>query len=243
MGKCIEQIQPGLTHPVTRTLESRLSELGKIANIWTYPVKSLHRVEHDVVAVQEDGLAGDRRAALYVNSEHARNGKTYRGKENNHLHMIVEPDQARNSAESRGVDVEVRAGERYFDEGAVSLILDRWIEEVERALEKPLDPLRWRPNFYVRSFAIFKEEDLVGKHVALGSVVLVVRKPIGRCVTTTYDQITGESDPDVLGFVARERDNRMGVYCDVERPGDVRRGDAVRVISPASGVPQPRVRA
>ncbi len=128
-----------------------MSELGTIANIWTYPVKSLHRVEHDIVAVREDGLAGDRRAALYVNSEHARIGKTYRGKEDNRLHLIVEPDEARNAAESRGVDVEVRAGERYFDAGAVSLILDRWIAEVEHALGKSLDPLRWRPNFYVRS--------------------------------------------------------------------------------------------
>jgi uncharacterized protein len=207
-----------------------LSDLGKVANIWTYPVKSLHRVEHDIVAVQEDGLAGDRRAALYVNSEHARSGKTYRGKEDNRLHLIVEPDEARNAAESRGVDVEVRAGERYFDAGSVSLILDRWIEEVEQALGKSLDPLRWRPNFYVRSQATLKEEDLVGKRLALGSVVLAVRKSIGRCVTTTYDQVTGDRDPDVLEFVARERDNRMGVYCDVERTGEVRRGDDVRII-------------
>ncbi len=207
-----------------------MSELGTIANIWTYPVKSLHRVEHDIVAVREDGLAGDRRAALYVNSEHARTGKTYRGKEDNRLHLIVEPDEARNAAELRGVDVEVRAGERYFDAGAVSLILDRWIAEVEQALGKPLDPLRWRPNFYLRSNLAVKEGDLAGKRIALGSVVLRVLRPIGRCVTTTYDQVTGAGDPEVLGFVARERDNQMGVYCDVERNGEVRRGDDVRII-------------
>jgi len=211
-------------------MERRLRELGNVANIWTYPVKSLHRVEHDAVAVQQDGLAGDRRAALYVTSEHARTGKTYRGKEDNRLHLIVEPDDARNAAESGGVDVEVRAGERYFDAGAVSLILDRWIAEVEEALGKSLDPLRWRPNFYVRSQAGLKEQDLVGKRIGLGNVVLIVRNPIGRCVTTTYDQVSGESDPEVLGFVARERDNQMGVYCDVERAGDVRRGDEVRII-------------
>lgn len=207
-----------------------MTELGEIANIWTYPVKSLHRVEHELVAVQDDGLTGDRRAALYVNSEHARTGKTYRGKEDNRLHLIVEPDEARSAAQARGVDVEVRAGERYFDAGKVSVILDRWIAEVEDGLGKQLDPLRWRPNFFVRSGSNLKEKDLVGKRLGLGSVVLVVLKPIGRCVTTTYDQTTGESDPEVLGFVARERENSMGIYCDVERPGEVRRGDVVRVI-------------
>jgi uncharacterized protein YcbX len=208
------------------------TSLGTIEKIWTYPVKSLHQVEHDIVAVQEDGLAGDRRAAMYVNSEHARTGKTYRGKENNLLHMIVEPDEALGVAESRGVEVEVHAGERYFDACPVSLILDRWISEVEAALGKSLDPLRWRPNFYVRSQAAVavKEGELVGKRIALGGVILHVLKPIGRCVTTTYDQQTGESDPHVLGFVARERANHMGIYCDVERPGDVRRGDEVRII-------------
>jgi len=207
-----------------------ITTLGTVEKIWTYPVKSLHYVEHDVIAVQTDGLAGDRRAAMYVNSEHARSGKTYRGKENNLLHMIVEPDEARGAAESRGVDVEVRAGERYFDACPVSLILDRWITEVEEALGKNLDPLRWRPNFYVRSQADVKEAELVGKRIALGSVILHVLKPIGRCVTTTYDQQTGESDPQVLGFVARERANNMGIYCEVERTGEVRSGDEVRVI-------------
>jgi len=211
-------------------MESRLTDLGEIVNIWTYPVKSLHRIEHEAVAVQEDGLAGDRRAALYVNSEHARTGKTYRGKEDSRLHLIVEPDEARGAAASRGVAVEVRAGERYFDAGAVSLILDRWIAQVEAALGKRLDPLRWRPNFYVRSAAAVEESDLVGKSIAVGNVVLRVVKPIGRCVTTTYDQITGASDPEVLAFVARERDNSMGVYCDVERTGEVRRGDVARIL-------------
>ena len=204
--------------------------LGLVDKIWTYPVKSLHRVEHESIAVHQDGLAGDRRAALYVNSEHARRGNTYRGKENDRLHLIVEPDEARLEAESRGVEVEVRAGERYFDAGTVSLILDGWIAEVEDALGKPLDPLRWRPNFFVRGNSDLKEGDLAGKRLALGGVVLVVLRPIGRCVTTTYDQITGASDPDVLGFVARERDNKMGVYCDVVQTGEVRCGDQIHLI-------------
>src|SRR5579872_4360042 len=109
--------------------------LGALARIWTYPVKSLRRVEHQAIEVAEDGLVGDRRAALYVATEqHFRAGNTYRGKENNVLHLLDEPDDARRVAAERNVQVEVRAGERYFDAGNVSLILDRWIAEVERGI-------------------------------------------------------------------------------------------------------------
>jgi len=203
-----------------------MAMLGEVVNIWTYPVKSLRSVPHDAVAVEHDGLEGDRRAALYVVAPgHARTGKTYRGKEDNRLHLLAEADAARQAAAERGVDLESRAGERYFDAGTVSLILDRWIAEVERALNKRLDPLRWRPNFYLRALADVQEADLTGKRVALGGTVLRVLRPIERCVTPNYDIATGESDLGIQRYVVRERANLMGVYCDVEQPGTVRAGD------------------
>lgn len=206
--------------------------LGQVAKIWTYPVKSLHRVEHEAIRVAEDGLIGDRRAAFYVISTgHARIGKTYRGKEDDRLHLLDDPDTARRAVAERGVDVEVRAGERYFDSRPVSLILDRWIAEVERGLGRELDPLRWRPNLYVRSPLDVGEAELVGAQIAIdgGAVLLRVVKAIERCVTPTYDQRTGESDPAVLRYVAQERNNTMGVYCEVEHPGIVRVGAVLRI--------------
>ena len=207
-------------------------ELGDLAKIWTYPVKSLRSVEHNAIHIADDGLVGDRRAAFYVlSAEHARAGKTYRGKEDNRFHLLDDPDSARKAAAERGVDLEVRAGERYFDSRPVSLVLDRWIAEVERSLGRTLDPLRWRPNLYVRSALDVSETELIGARVTVtGSTVrLCVVKTIGRCVTTTYDQRTGESDPDVLRFVAQHRDSTMGVYCEVERPGDVRVGSVLEI--------------
>lgn len=205
------------------------TRLGTLRSIWTYPIKSLRRVPHDEVRIDEDGLAGDRRAAFYVASaEHARSGKTYRGKEDNRLHLIERPDEALGAVQDRGVDLEMRVGGRHFDAGTVSLILDCWIAEVERALGRALDPLRWRPNLFVAAETDVTEQVLAGARVMVGDVVLRVLRPIGRCVTTTYDQVTGESDAEVLGFVARSRDNKMGVYCDVETPGTVRVGDVLR---------------
>lgn len=204
------------------------AQLACLGKIWTYPVKSLRPVPADEIVVAADGLVGDRRAALYVASpEHARTGNTYRGKEDNRLHLITDPDEALRAAEARGVDLEVRAGERYFDAGTVSLILDCWIAEVERGLGRRLDPLRWRPNLFATAMQKVAEEELVGKRVRVGTAILLVIKPTGRCVTTTYDQATGVSDAAVLRYVARERDNTMGVYCDVDEPGIVRVGDVL----------------
>jgi uncharacterized protein YcbX len=203
--------------------------LGTLERIWTYPVKSLRAVPHDAIEIAGDGLVGDRRAALYVAEGHARTGNTYRGKENNRLHLLVEPDDALRVAQERGVALEVRAGERYFDARPVSLILDVWVREVEQLVGRSLDPLRWRPNLYVTAAGPIDHGELVGKHVSVGGALLSVVKPIGRCVTPSYDQESGESDRAVMRAVAQHRENYMGVYCEVERGGNVRVGDALEL--------------
>jgi hypothetical protein len=120
-------------------------------------------------------------------------------------------------------------GERWFDARPVSLLLDRWVREVEALVGEPLDPLRWRPNLYVATAAGVEasEDDLVGARVHVGSVVLHVLEPILRCVTPTYDIATGESDPRVLREVAQRRANVVGVYCEVVTPGEIAVGDTV----------------
>lgn len=205
--------------------------LGELRKIWTYPVKSLRHVEHAQIAIEADGLAGDRRAAFYVvSAEHARSGKSYRGKEDNRLHLIADPDAAQHAAADRGVELESRSGARYFDAGIVSLVLDRWIAEVEAGVGRSLDPLRWRPNLYLRAAMHAAEKDLSGARVAIGDAILRILRPIVRCVVPSYDLETGESDNAVLRFLVQQRDNKMGVYCDVERPGLVRTGDRARLV-------------
>jgi MOSC domain-containing protein len=209
-----------------------MQDMGELAAIWRYPVKSLAAEPLERTAVQADGIPGDRGRALFVASGHARTGKTFRGKEHNLLHLTHDPARAIDLAARSGVHVELQdAKPHYFDDAPVSLVFDRWIGEVERALDTPLDPRRWRPNFYARAAADFTldEPDLVGCAVEIGNIVLRVRDTIKRCVTTTYDVETGERDDDVLLYVAQRRRNVMGVYCDVELAGTVRVGDVLRL--------------
>lgn len=207
-------------------------EIGRIAGIWRYPVKSLAAEALDCATVSADGLEGDRRAQLVVESGHARVGKAYRGKEHDRLHTLADVAVAIAAAAERGVTARVAADGRYFDDDApVSIVFDTWIAQAERALGLALDPLRWRPNFYVRAVAGFDdaEEALLGAALTAGDVRLRVRDTIKRCVVPTYDVQGGTAEPAVLRWVARHRGNVMGIYCEVESAGTVRGGDAVRL--------------
>ncbi len=205
--------------------------LGRIAAITRYPVKSLAGEELPSAEIKQDGIPGDREAAFFVTGGHARAGKTYRGKEHNLLHLTSDPERAQTLAREKNVDVELRRGARHFDDAPISLIFDRWVEEVSAGLARPMDFRRWRPTLYARAADDFEfsENDLTGSVIEAGTALLRVRYPIERCVATTYDPVTGEPDPEVLRYVAQQRANLLGVYCDVELAGAVRTGDALRL--------------
>jgi len=206
-------------------------DLGTVAGLWRYPVKSLKAEPLARAAVLRDGVEGDRAAALVVESPaHARAGKPYRGKESSRLHLTGDPATAATYAADANVLVTLdRSRPRWFDAGTVSVLLDLWVRDVEALVGEQLDPLRWRPNFYVTtaSGVAQREMDLRGATLRAGSVVLRVTEPIERCVTPNYDVATGAANPLVLAAAARERGNVVGVYCDVETPGEVALGDVL----------------
>lgn len=82
---------------------------------------------------------------------------------------------------------------------------------------------RFRPNLVVDGAG---EDDLVGRRMAVGSVVLDVTKRIDRCVMVTRPQPGGiERDLTVLRTVLRETGGFLGVGALVVTPGEVRVGD------------------
>jgi uncharacterized protein YcbX len=207
-----------------------MQQLGRLTAIYCYPVKSLQARPLESVRVEDGGLPGDRARALIVRQGHARVGKTYRGKENDRLHLTDDLGSAVALAEQRGVTVDVDASEpHFFDAAPVSLIVDRWLEGLNRQVGYAVEALRFRPNFVVAADPEFALDEiaLAGATLHLGEARLVVRKGIERCVTPTYDLQNGVSDSRILRYVAQERGNLMGIYCDVQRPGRVRVGDVL----------------
>ncbi len=210
--------------------------IGKLDAIWRYPTKSLHFEGLEEADVDPDGIRGDRTRALVVTAGHARLGKPYRGTENDRFHLESDVEAARALAAERGVQTEAHGGERFFDAAPVSILIDRWLEGLSAHVAYAVEPSRFRPNLFVRAADGFSmlEEDLVGWELALGPVRLRVRKPIERCVVTTYDPDGGANDPRILRYVAQERKTWMGIYCDVVTPGAIRQGeDLLGVPAPA----------
>lgn len=204
--------------------------IGTVAALWRYPVKSLEREALVSATVLSDGLAGDRTRALIVASPgHARAGKPLRGKEHNRLHTVAQAEDGVALAHAAGISVDVAPPDRYFDAQPVSILFDIWLADVAELVGRQLDPLRYRPNIFAHAAWGFdrREAAMIGMTLAIGSVVLQVVDRIGRCVTTTYDVTTGESDPAVLREVAQRRDNTVGIYCTVAQPGEMKRGDAI----------------
>jgi uncharacterized protein len=201
--------------------------IGQLDTIWRYPTKSLHFEVLDEAAVDPDGIRGDRSRALVVTAGHARLGKPYRGTENERLHLETDGDSARALAAGRGVQTEERSGERFFDAAPISILVDRWLEGLSAHIGYAVEPSRFRPNLFVRAADGFSmlENDLVGWELSLGPVRLRVRKPIERCVVTTYDPDGGANDPRILRYVAQERKTWMGIYCDVVTTGTIRPGE------------------
>lgn len=209
--------------------------IGTVERLWRYPVKSLAPEPLTAVDVDPGGFPGDRAGALLVTTpDHARAGKPLRGKEHHLLHTVDSPAAAVALAAAAGVGVDVVRGEHFFDAQPVSLIWDSWLREVETLVGRELDPQRYRPNIFVRAAGGFAapERDLVGATLAVGGARLRVVATIGRCVTTTYDVATGESDPAVLRAVAQHRANTLGVYCTVERPGRAALDDGIDRLTP-----------
>ncbi len=207
-------------------------QIGTLERIWRYPVKSLRGIALGHVAVETDGLCGDRTSALFVTGGHARTGKTLRGKEHDRLHLHADAGLATADAAGRGIATQARDGDaHYFDDAPVSLIVDRWLDGLNAHVGYPVEPSRFRPNFFVRASAGLDgdEKTLTGATIAVGAARLKVRYGIKRCVAITYHPDGELADPRILRYVATERANLMGVYCDVLRAGRARVGDSVFV--------------
>lgn len=201
--------------------------IGTLDALRRYPVKSLRGEALDWVEVDSTGIPGDRASALIVRNGGARIGKPYRGKEHDRLHLFADAAAAVSSAAQRSVDVELRRGDHFFDDAPVSLLVDRWLDDVSEHTGYRVQWERFRPNCFVSAAAEFSEveNELVDAQLQLGTIRLRVRSPIERCVTVTYHPQGDPSDPRILQFLAQRRNACLGIYCDVLEPGSARLGD------------------
>lgn len=112
----------------------------------------------------------------------------------------------------------------------VSIINLASVAAIEAAVGAPVNPLRFRGNIYVSGWPAWREFELLGRHISLGTARLKVVKRIVRCAATNVDPDTGIRDlaiPRTLMQTVGHAD--CGVYAEVRQAGDVAVGDALTV--------------
>src|SRR5262249_6052853 len=100
---------------------------------------------------------------------------------------------------------------------------------IENAIGKPVDPLRFRANLYIADWPAWREFDLIGRDLNIGSDVrLRVTKRIVRRPATNVDPATGMRDlanPQTLRHTLAHMDCR--VYAEVINRGSVAHADTL----------------
>lgn len=110
----------------------------------------------------------------------------------------------------------------------VSLINLASLAELERAMGRPLDPLRFRANIYFSGAPAWSEFGWIGRRIEAGAATLAVTRRIDRCAATEVNPVTAERDCDpVAGLRAAFGHGDLGVYARVMAGGRVAVGDPI----------------
>jgi uncharacterized protein YcbX len=124
------------------------------------------------------------------------------------------------------------SGYRFTDSrsGFVSIINLASVAELETVIGRPVHPLRFRGNLYVRGLPAWSEFDLVDRAFSVGGLRLKGLKRIARCAATNVDPDTGIRDLTIPDTLIQSFDHMdFGIYAQVIAPGDIAPGDEVMV--------------
>jgi uncharacterized protein YcbX len=227
-------------------------EVGRVAALWRYPVKSMAPEALERAEVAWHGIVGDRRWA-FVRPGQETSGFPWLTIRDHPELARYQPrlvDPARPDATTVRVvtpaGIELDAGDPAlaaelgavralkldrgaFDTLPLALISSQTLAGLSALVGRALAAQRFRPNILIDGAdgAAYVEDAWVGATLRIGALRLRVDKRDQRCVMVNVDPATGARDPAVLRTIGRERDACLGVYASVATPGALAVGDAV----------------
>ena len=233
-------------------------EVGRIAALYRYPVKSMGSESLDAIDVGWNGFAGDRRWA-FVRGGMERSGFPWltireRPEMWHYQPRFDDPANPEKSitivrtpkgdeldvvdpllAEELGHEARViKQGRGIFDTMPLSLITTQTIAALSASVGTDLEARRFRPNILVESLdgGDAPEDAWVGDVLRIGGMTMRVDKRDKRCVMINVDPVTTAKDSSILKSVAQERQSCLGVYGNVVEPGRISIGDTVTIETP-----------
>ena len=229
-------------------------EFGKVESLWRYPVKSLIGEKLKSLDIDARGVSGDREYAV-SNSD----GKFGSGKDTRRFRrvdglfsmsaktagnsvsikfpdgvVLTDKDSSMNDKLSKTLGQSVtltKEGETsHFDDGAVHILTTSSLSLLHELLpESGIDSRRFRPNIIINSQ--HHDQELIGKTIKVGEVILEISHKTQRCRMITIDQPGLDSRPEILKLVAQQFGLNFGVYAKVVSTGAVSVGEQVEIVS------------
>jgi uncharacterized protein YcbX len=233
--------------------------VGRVAELWRYPVQSLRGEALETAAIGRHGVVGDRAFGLvdpaideFVTS--ARGQRRWRDLVTYAARLL--PD---GGVEIRLADGLVLTSAMPDIDERLSAAIGRPVRLRRKGEAKPVykhsdlhvlttaslvslghaypagrfAPARFRPNIVIDTGDRrgFPEQGWLERGLRLGEVAAArVGDHTTRCVMTTLAQGDLPQDPAILQVVREQNAARCGVYAAVTTPGVVKRGDPVRLV-------------
>jgi uncharacterized protein YcbX len=111
----------------------------------------------------------------------------------------------------------------------VSIINLASLQAIEDVVGRPVHPLRFRANLYVRGWPAWHESELLGRTLAIGTARLKVVKKTTRCGAINVDPDTAARDLNIPHMLMRSFGHAdCGVYAEVISGGEAAAGDTIR---------------
>jgi uncharacterized protein YcbX len=239
---------------------SQSRQVGRVAGLWRYPVKSMAGEQLTAADVFWHGFTGDRRWA-FIRDRVVQSGFPWltlreRGDMSHYRPSFLDParpdksptavrtpagdtldvsDPALAAELGPGVRV-IRQDRGVFDTFPLSLITLQTIDRLGAMVGagSRLDVRRFRPNILVEASddAPFPEDAWVGCVLRIGGMRMRVDKRDGRCAVVTIDPSTTERNAEILRSIAQDRQGCLGVYGTTVEPGRIAVDDPVVVDAP-----------
>lgn len=212
-----------------------------VGALWRYPVKTLAGESLAEAEITHNGIVGDRIV-------HVRGPEGVRTSRRHHnligLHGSLGPtgeplvdgepwdspttlQRVRAAAGADATLVRYEGIDR-FDILPLLVATDGAVAEFGR------DVRRLRPNIVINGVSGRSETEWPGAELHIGEVIISLDSLRGRCPMTTVDPDSLVVDRNVLKDIIRRFDGKLALNADVIRPGTVRVGDSVTLVSPRS---------